>query len=142
MKLEDIQLEAEKDLRFDKTKLIDASIDTPTLVNKYYGFLVTEGRILKMIENKLFEVYKELYDYYLHLAPPEVYVAKPFNRKVLKGDVDMYIQSDQLYADMINKIEAQKYKVKYIEEIIKQLNQRTFNIKNIIEAEKFRHGLN
>ena len=140
MKLEDIQLEAEKDLRFDKTKLIDASIDTPTLVNKYYGFLVTEGRILKMIENKLFEVYKELYDYYLHLAPPEAYTAKPFNRKVLKGDVDMYIQSDQLYADMINKIEAQKYKVKYIEEIIKQLNQRTYNIKNIIEFTKFQNG--
>ena len=142
MKLEEIQSEAEQDLRFDKNKLVDASIDTPSLVNKYYGYLITEGRILKMIENKLFEVYKELYDYYLHLAPPESYTAKPFNRKVLKGDVDMYIQADQAYADIVNKIEAQKFKVKYIEEIIKQLNQRTFNIKNIIEAERFRHGLN
>lgn len=140
MKLEEIQSEAEQDLRFDKNKLVDASIDTPSLVNKYYGYLITEGRILKMIENKLFEVYKELYDYYLHLSPPEAYTAKPFNRKVLKGDVDMYIQADQAYADIVNKIEAQKFKVKYIEEIIKQLNQRTYNIKNIIEFEKFKNG--
>ena len=140
MKLEETQSEAEQDLRFDKNKLVDASIDTPSLVNKYYGYLITEGRILKMIENKLFEVYKELYDYYLHLAPPEAYTAKPFNRKVLKGDVDMYIQADQAYADIVNKIEAQKFKVKYIEEIIKQLNQRTFHIKNVIEYTKFTAG--
>lgn len=140
MKLEDIQSQAEMDLLIDKTKLIDASIETPTLVNKYYGYLIQEGRILKMIENKLFEVYKDLYDYYLHFAPPEVYVAKPFNRKVLKSDVDMFIQADAAYIDIINKIEAQKYKVKYIEEIIKQLNQRTYNIKNIVEHNKFTSG--
>ena len=52
----------------------------------------------------------------------------------------MYIQADQAYADIVNKIEAQKFKVKYIEEIIKQLNQRTYNIKNIIEFEKFKNG--
>lgn len=140
MKLEDIQLEANNDLLIDKSKLIDASIETPVLVNKYYGYLIQEGRILKMIESKLFEVYKDLYDYYLHLAPPEAYVAKPFNRKVLKSDVDMYIQADPKYTEIVNKIEAQKYKVKYVEEIIKQLNQRTFNIKNIIEFEKFKSG--
>lgn len=140
MKLEDIQTEAESDLMFDKNKLVDASIDTPRLVNKYYGYLIDEGRILKMIENKIHEVYRDRYEYYLHMAPPEVYIAKPWNRKVLKGDVDMYIQSDNLYSDMVNKLEAQKYKVKYVEEIIKQLNQRTYNIKNIIEFEKFRSG--
>ena len=137
MKLEDIQSEANNDLLIDKSKLIDASIETPTLVNKYYGYLIQEGRILKMIESKLFEVYKDLYDYYLHLAPPEAYVTKPFNRKVLKSDVDMYIQADPKYTEIVNKIEAQKYKVKYVEEIIKQLNQRTFHIKNVIEYTKF-----
>lgn len=140
MKLEDIQSESESDLMFDKNKLVDASIDTPRLVNKYYGYLINEGRILKMIENKIHEVYRDRYEYYLHMAPPEVYIAKPWNRKVLKGDVDMYIQSDNLYSDMINKLEAQKYKVKYVEEIIKQLNQRTYNIKNIIDIEKFKNG--
>jgi hypothetical protein len=52
----------------------------------------------------------------------------------------MYIQADQAYADIVNKIEAQKFKVKYIEEIIKQLNQRTFHIKNVIEYTKFTSG--
>lgn len=140
MKLEEIQAEAAIDLKIDKNRLIDASIDAPLLVNKYYGYYITESRILKMIENKQFEVYKDLYDYYLHLAPPEVYVAKPFNRKVLKGDVDMYIQADPAYADMSNKIEAQKLKVKYLDEIVKQLNQRTFHIKNINDTDRFQNG--
>ena len=52
----------------------------------------------------------------------------------------MYINSDQDYIDMHNKIETQKFKVKYLEEIIKQFNQRTYTIKNIIENEKFKNG--
>ena len=140
MKLEDIQVMVEIDLKINKAKLTDASIDTPLLVNKYYGILITEGRILKAMDSKLYMISKELYDYYLHLADPQVYIVRPFNRKVLKSDVDMYIQSDQTYIDVLNKIETQKYKVKYLEEIIKQLNNRTYTIKNIIEFERFQNG--
>lgn len=74
------------------------------------------------------------------MADPAVYVKKPWNRKVLKSDVDMYINSDQDYIDMHNKIETQKFKVKYLEEIIKQFNQRTFTIKNILDSERFKAG--
>ena len=35
MKLEDIQVMVEIDLKINKAKLTDASIDTPLLVNKY-----------------------------------------------------------------------------------------------------------
>ena len=38
----------------------------------------------------------------------------------------MYINSDQDYIDMHNKIETQKFKVKYLEEIIKQFKTFTF----------------
>ena len=140
MKLDDIMEQAKFDLTIDKSNLTSSSIDTPLMVNKYYNILIEEARIYKILEGKLSQLYKEKYDYYLSLADPSVYIKKPWNRKVLKSDVDMYINSDQDYIDMHNKIETQKFKVKYLEEIIKQFNQRTYTIKNILENEKFRAG--
>ena len=140
MKLDDIMEQAKFDLTIDKSNLTSSSIDTPLMVNKYYNILIEEARIYKILEGKLSQLYKEKYDYYLSLADPAVYVKKPWNRKVLKSDVDMYINSDQDYIDMHNKIETQKFKVKYLEEIIKQFNQRTFTIKNILDSERFKAG--
>lgn len=140
MKLEDIKLMAESDLKIDKGNLTGSSIDAPMMVNKYYNILIEESRIYKVLEGKSYQLYKEKYDYYLCLADPSVYLKKPWNRKVLKSDVDMYISSDQDYIELNNKLETQKFKVKYLEEIIKQFNQRTFTIKNIIDNEKFKSG--
>lgn len=140
MKLEDIKNIAEIDLKIDKNNLSGSSIDAPMMVNKYYNILIEESRIYKLLEGKVCQLYKEKYDYYLSLADPSVYITKPWNRKVLKSDVDMYISSDQDYIDMNNKLETQKYKIKYLEEIIRQFNQRTFTIKNVIDNEKFKAG--
>lgn len=140
MKTSDIKEMAEIDLKIDRSQLTEASIDTPMLINKYYMIYIEEGRILKILEQKILELYKDKYDYYLHLAPPETYTKKPFNRKVLKSDVDMYISADSDFIDLNNKIENQKFKVKYLEEIIKQLNSRSFLISNIIKHEIFKAG--
>lgn len=140
MKIDEIREMAEVDLKIDRNDLSTASADAALLVNKYYLIYVDEVRILKMVEQKQLVLYKELYDYYLHFAPDEVYIEKPFNRKVLKGDVDMFISADESFININNKIESQKVKVKYLEEIIRQLNQRTFTVKNIIAFEHFRNG--
>ncbi len=140
MKLSEIKELAEIDLKIDRNNLSSSSADVPLLVNKYYNIFIDESRIYKILEQHLNILYKKLYDYYLHFAPPEDYIEKPFNRKVLKSDVDMFISADQEFIDLNNKIESQKMKVKYIEEIIKQLNQRSFTIKNIIAFEQFRNG--
>jgi hypothetical protein len=140
MKIEEIKDQAQVDLHIDKTNLTNASIDAPLLVNKYYAILIDEVRVTKALEGHLAILYKEKYDYYLGFADPKIYVSKPFNRKVLKGDVDMYISADQDYISMMNKIETQNVKIKYLEEIIKQLNQRTFIVKNIIAEMQFKNG--
>ena len=140
MRLEEISEMAEIDLKIDKTNLAESSVHTPMLVHKYYMILIEEGRILKALDMKLMELYKERYDFYLHLAPPEAYIEEPFNRKVLKSEVDTYIYADKKYTTQINKIETQKYKVKFLEEIIKQFNNRNFIIKAILEDQRFKNG--
>lgn len=140
MKLADIQDMVEVDLKLDSESLTSESVKTPLLVNKYYRIFLEESDILKKAESRQIRMYKEKYDYYLHLAPDEIYIKKPFNRKVLKSDVDSYIISDSEYIDLDEKINTQRYKVKYVEDIIKQLNQRTYTIKNIIDYKKFVNG--
>lgn len=140
MKLSEIQAQAEVDLKIDMSDLPKATTQIPLLVNKYYSIFLEEQALLKASENRLIRLYKEKYDYYSHASPPDVYIEKPFNRKVLKGDLDTYISSDEEYLDYDLKVTRQRHKTKYVEEIIKQLNQRSFNIKNIIEAQKFSNG--
>lgn len=142
MKLEEITELANTDLAINELNLTESSVRTPLLVNKYYNILVKEARLLKYHEQEVFTLRREKYDYYLHLAPDEIYIEKPWNRKVLKSDVNSYIDADKDVIAHYNKIETQKYKVKYLEELIRQLNQRAFHIKNIIEHEKFKNGLN
>lgn len=140
MKFNDIQKEAEIDLKIDQSNLSKSSAETPLMVNKYYRYLMIESKVLKLIETELYMLLKEKTDYYMHQAPDEVYVKKPFNRKVLKSDVKLFIDSDQEYCDKIRQCDAQIHKVKYLEEIIKQLNNRSFIIQNIIADNKFKNG--
>lgn len=140
MRLEEIAAMSEIDLKIDRSNLAESSIHVPMLVHKYYMILIEEGRILKALDMKLMELYKERYDFYLHLAPPEAYIEEPFNRKVLKSEVDTYIYADKKYTTQVNKIETQKYKVKFIEEIIKQFNNRNFIVKAVLEDQRFKNG--
>lgn len=140
MKFDDIQKEAEVDLKIDQTNLSKSSAETPLMVNKYYRYLMTESRILKLLETEVLVLHKETRDYYLHQAPDEVYVRKPFNRKVLKADVKFFVDADPEYCEKIRQYDTQERKVKYLEEIIKQFNNRSFIIQNIIADNKFKNG--
>lgn len=140
MKLSEIQEMVDVDLKIDTTQLTNESVNTPLLFNKYYAILLNQHELLKRAEAKLNKVYKEKYDYYTGQAPDEEYVRKPFNRKVLKSDVDSYILTDDEYIQYDELVNKQRHKTKYVEEVIKQINQRTYHIKSIIESEKFKAG--
>ena len=89
------------------------------------------GKILK----------KEKWVYYTGKASPEVYVEKPFDYKVLKADLDKYFDAD---ADLIKctaKIEYYQIMLDYLESILKIISNRTYQIKNAIEWQRFTNGL-
>ena len=58
-------------------------------------------------------------------------------QKFTKDDINAFIDGDQEYQDTKLKIEYQEQKIKYLESIIKEISQRTWNIKNAIEWHKF-----
>ena len=57
-----------------------------------------------------------------------------------KDDINAFIDGDEKYQEVKSKVLLQEQKVKYIEAIIKELSQRTWNIRNAIEWHKFKGG--
>jgi hypothetical protein len=83
---------------------------------------------------------REKWEYYTGKSDPEVYKQKPFDLKVLKNDVHIYINSDEDIQKIQAKIEYQSAIVSYLEQILRILNNRSFTIKNAIEWRRFTSG--
>ena len=76
-------------------------------------------------------------------APAETYVEEPFPYKVREKDaIQRHLDAD----DRMNKIDMKiKYydtMLKFLEEIIRAVSNRTYQIKNAIEWNKFQAGYN
>ena len=79
-------------------------------------------------------------DSYTGKADASVYQEQPFDLKVLKQDVPMYIESDKEIQIVVTRINYYDEMIFLLEKIIQQLNNRTFQIKNSIEWQKFMQG--
>jgi len=140
MKLADIQAEIEKDSAINNNSLDTESLRIPMLHSKYYNYFMDELRILKAVEHDYRRVKKERHQYYLGQASDEVYKEKPLNIKVLRADLDLYLDADPELNDLKTKYELQKAKAELLESFIKTLNQRNFLIKNAIDFLRFKNG--
>ena len=65
----------------------------------------------------------------------------PFEYTVLKTDIPIFLDSDDDLNKLKAKIEMQKSLVSYLEEVIKIVNSRQWNIKSAIEWIKFTQGV-
>jgi hypothetical protein len=60
--------------------------------------------------------------------------------RILKSDIPTYIDADKDVVEASLKIGVQEAKVEYLESIIRQINNRNFILKSIIDWERFRTG--
>ena len=141
MNLETIQSMWEKDSQIDPDELHTASLVVPSLHAKYYQ-LFNDLRLLKAKAKKIYQsVLQERYLYYSGKAEPEVYEKDPFPYKVREKDaIQRYLDSDQRLSDAELKVEYYNTMIDYLESIIKTIQNRTFQIKNAIEWQKFIRG--
>jgi hypothetical protein len=85
----------------------------------------------------------ERHNYYTGKAPAEVYVEDPFPYKVRdKEALQRYMEADDKLNSIDLKIRYYDVMLKFLEEIIKTVANRTFQIKNAIEWHKFQAGFN
>ena len=140
MNLDDLQAMIEKDSVVELVNLSKHSIEIPVISAKYQNLLMEYLRTQKQIEFKMQKVRKDLLEYYKGYADDSVYKTKPLNRKPAASEVDTYIKADSDWQVVAAKFEHISMKIRIVEEFVKQLNQRSFMIKNAIDYEKFKNG--
>ena len=140
MTLEELQSQADKDLVIDDTELDTESLKTPILHNKYLQYYNKFNLLLKKSQWEERTLQREKWEYYTGKSDPSVYKAKPFDLKVLKNDVHIYINADEDIQKVQAKIVYQEAIVNYLEQILRMINNRSFTIKNAIEWRRFTSG--
>ena len=85
-------------------------------------------------------LYREKWEYYGGKADAKVYVAKPFDLKVLKTDLQMFINSDEEVIELQSKINYYENILKYIDGVIKSIDNRGWDIRNAQDWKKFIAG--
>jgi hypothetical protein len=140
MTLEELQQQVSKDFKLDDTELDSESVSIPLLHNKYLIHFNKFSLLLKKAEYEHKTMIKNKWEYYTGKADPSVYKEKPFDIKVLKSDVHIYMDSDPELQRADQKVAYLNQIVKYLEQILRGINNRSFLIKNAIEWKKFTSG--
>ena len=126
--------EWKQDCPIDDTTLDKESVKIPTLHGKYLELHSREKIFLNYLEVEYKKLYKERWEYYSGKAE------KPFQLKLLKTDLYIYLDSDDKLCELKEKVDTQKQKVSYVESVIKSLETRSFHITNAINWRKFTAG--
>ena len=140
MNLDEIQTLWEEDSKIDEDELHTESTKVPSLHAKYYRILNSILLLKKIEENKFKQLKKEKWQYYTGKADPEVYIDKPFDHKVLRQDVDKYMDADEDLIKITSKIDYYQIMLNYLDSILKTINNRTYQIKNSIEWQQSIRG--
>lgn len=143
MNLETIQEMWQKDSVIDPDNLHDESLKIPQLHSKYYTLYNTISLLRERAKETYNKVRLERYNYYSGKAPAEVYVEEPFPYKVRDKDaLQRHLDADKKLNEIDLKVRYYNVMLKFLEDIIKMISNRSFQIKNSIEFMKFTSGYN
>ena len=143
MNLEQIQEMWEKDSKIDPDNLHDESLKIPQLHSKYYTLYNTITLMREKARTQYSKVRLERYNYYTGKATAEVYAEEPFPYKVREKDaIQRHLEADDKMNKIDMKIKYYDIMLKFLEEIIRNISGRTYQIKNAIEWTKFQAGFN
>ncbi len=140
MTLEELQEHVDKDLKINDTELDLESLKTPQLHNKYLKHYNNFKLLLTRAESDYKILKRVKWEYYTGKASPEVYKQKPFNLKIMKSDIDKYLESDEDLIKAKQKIDYLETVVNYLDRTLKIIGGRDWQIRNSIEWRKFTSG--
>ena len=141
MTLDELKLQVEKDLKVNDERLDTESYRNQELYAKYLDHKTNFEFLLYRAKGEYKVLYRQKWEYYGGKADAKVYAAKPFDIKVLKNDLTMYIQSDDDILEIQGKISYYESIIKYVDGVIKSIDNRGWDIKNAIEWKKFEAGM-
>ena len=141
MNLEELKLQVSQDLRVDDEHLDTESLKNQEIKAKYLEHKSKFELLLFKAKGDYKRLYREKWEYYGCKSDAKIYASKPFDLKVLKTDLGVYISADEEIIDAENKIVYLETVIDYIKGVIKSVDNRGWDIKNAIEWKKFEAGL-
>jgi hypothetical protein len=133
-----------KDCKINETDLMTESRRIPELHSKYYNLFFKEALKVKKIKADLKELERAKFEYYTGSMDEEELKErgwKPNPLKILRNDLDKYLQSDRDIINLSLKIAYHEERANYLESIVRQINNRNFIIKSMIDWAKFTNGV-
>jgi len=144
MTLDEIRNMASKDLKIDETELDTESLITPQIHNRYLIIFTDEKLILEKLEGDFRIMNRDKWLYYTGKMSQEELDEKnwqPFHLNILKTDIEKFLYSDEDMIKLSHRVTLQKEKVKYLESVIKIINNRQWYIRSAIDWMKFTQGI-
>ena len=144
MSIEAYLTEWEKDARFDLTELDKAARDVPLLHAKWWRYFATERLKYKKldIEGKL--LIRQKWEWYMGKLDDDERKAlgwEVWALKVYPANIAMYMDADTHLQEHNKKRAMQEEILKFLEDVIKSINNRNFAVKNAIDWSKFKMGI-
>ena len=140
--LEKIQTMWEKDSKIDPDNLHTESLNIPTLHAKYFELYNNIILLKKKAEQNKRNIRHQKYEYYTGKADPDVYVENPFPKKIRDKDaLQKYMDADDSLSQASLKVEYYDVMLSYLQDILKMIHNRTYQIKNALEFQRFASGL-
>ena len=141
MNLDELKLQVEKDLKVDNEHLDTESLKNQEIKAKYLDIKSKYELLLFKAKGEYKKLYREKWEYYGGKADAKIYVTKPFDLKVLKTDLNIYIESDEEIIKLEHKIAYLETTIKYIDGVLRSIQSRGWDIKNAISWKQFEAGM-
>jgi hypothetical protein len=145
MTLDEIKKMWEHDCEMDEENLVSESLKIAKLHSKYSNILLDEMQILNREQENIKNLEMNKNFYYQGKLDKSVLDKlgwKPFGIQLPKSDVGEVVKADE---DVIARrilVLNQLEKAKFVESIIKSVNQRSYVIRTMVDYMKFKAGIN
>ncbi|AHB80746.1 UvsY [Synechococcus phage S-MbCM6] len=141
MNLEVLQEMWKKDSVIDTDLYCEESTKIPQLHMKYMEFFNMYSLMKREREFELNKLVKDKWLYYKGKAPSTIYKEMPFDLKLTtKEEITMFIDADDDIKKLQFKIAYIEQTLTFLDSVLRQINNRTYQIKNAIEWVKFKSG--
>lgn len=130
MELDNLKDEASKDTDISMTQISTYSLTLPKTTIKWLRYLSETQLEFEVAEHELSKAIKKQTYYYKH----------DYHLSLTAQEIKDFVAGDDKLSKLRIQYSYQREKLNFIENVVKVLNTSSFNIKNIIEWEKFKNG--
>ena len=131
------------DAVLDLSALDESARNVPLLHAKWWRYYTTERLRFKKLDSDYKVIYRQKWEYFLGKmddAERETLGWPPLALKILSQNVGIYIEGDAGIQDVLKKKVYLEEILRFIEDVLKQIHQRNYHIKNCIDFLRFKHG--